>query len=176
MTTKYILDAAHSNINFSIKHMMISKVHGSFEKVYANFSYDPQNLLQSKITATIETNSISTKDAQRDTHLKSADFFDVEKYPTITFESTSLIKENGNMIAIGNLTIKDVTKEVKLLIEGPSAEMKDPWGNMKIGASAQTQINRKDFNLTWNAALETGGFLVGEDVKIELDVQFAKES
>ncbi len=174
--TKYILDPSHSSANFSIRHMMISKVKGSFDKLTGQFNYDPQNLESSHVEATIEVASINTRDAQRDTHLKSGDFFDIEKYPLISFKSSSFKKDGDNLLIAGDLTIHGVTKEVTLTVDGPSAEMKDPWGNMKIGASATTKIKRKDFGLEWNAALEAGGVLVGEDVEISLDVQFTKEN
>jgi len=174
--TKYILDPSHSSANFSIKHMMISKVKGSFDKLTGQFNYDPQNLESSHVEATIEVASINTRDAQRDTHLKSGDFFDIEKYPLISFKSSSFKKDGDNLLIAGDLTIHGVTKEVTLTVDGPSTEMKDPWGNMKIGASATTKIKRKDFGLEWNAALEAGGVLVGEDVEISLDVQFTKEN
>lgn len=176
MTTKYLLDPSHSNANFSIRHMMISKVKGSFEKLSGSFIYDPQNLAASQVEASIEVASISTHDAQRDAHLKSADFFDVEKYPSMSFKSTSFKKDGETLLITGELSIHGVTKEVSLKVDGPSAEMKDPWGNLKIGASASTKIKRKDFGLEWNAALEAGGVLVGEDVEISLDVQFVKEA
>src|SRR5690606_20241719 len=174
--TKYILDPSHSSANFSIKHMMISKVKGSFDKLTGQFNYDPQNLESSHVEATIEVASINTRDAQRDTHLKSGDFFDIEKYPLISFKSSSFKKDGDNLLIAGDLTIHGVTKGVTLTVDGPSVEMKDPWGNMKIGASATTKIKRKDFGLEWNAALEAGGVLVGEDVEISLDVQFTKEN
>ena len=123
----------------------------------------------------IEAASINTREPQRDTHLKSADFFDVEKFPTLTFKSKKVEGSNGELKVTGDLTIHGVTKEVVLDVEGPTGELKDPWGNIKIGASATTKIKRKDFGLSWNAALEAGGILVGEDVAISLDVQFAKK-
>lgn len=172
---KYVIDPSHSTASFSIKHMMIAKVHGGFEKLSGTFNYDPQSLANSKIEATIETSSINTRDNQRDTHLKSGDFFDVEKFPTITFNSSKLEKTIDGMIIEGELTIKGVTKNVKLAVEGPTSEIKDPWGNIKIGASGSTKINRKEFGLTWNAALEAGGLLVGDDVNITLEVQFVKQ-
>ena len=155
--------------------MMIAKVHGGFEKLSGSFNYDSQNPANSLVEATIETASVNTRDNQRDTHLKSADFFDIENYPTITFKSTILEKKGDGMIIEGDLTIKGTTKKITLEVEGPTAEIKDPWGNMKIGASGTTKINRKDFGLTWNAALEAGGLLVGEDVSITLEVQFVKQ-
>jgi polyisoprenoid-binding protein YceI len=170
----YNIDPSHSTASFSVKHMMIAKVHGGFEKLSGAFQYDPANLAKSSVEVTIETNSINSRDAQRDTHLRSADFFDVEKYPTITFKSTRFEGSAGDLKIVGNLTIHGVTQPVTLVVDGPTEEMKDPWGNVKIGASATTKIKRKDFGLTWNAALEAGGLLVGDDISITLDVQFVK--
>lgn len=174
--TKYELDPSHSSVSFSIRHMMISKVRGSFDKLTGTFNYDPQNLENSNVEASIEVASIDTRDAQRDTHLKSADFFDIEKYPLMTFKSTSFKQALNNLLITGELTLHGVTKEVTLTVDGPSSEMKDPWGNIKIGASATAKLKRKDFGLAWNAALEAGGVLVGEDVDISLDIQFVKQN
>lgn len=174
---KFQIDPSHSTANFSIKHMMIAKVHGGFEKMSGTLEFDAANPAASKVEATIEAASINTREPQRDAHLKSADFFDVEKFPTITFKSKSVnVAGDGELKVLGDLTIHGITKEVNLDVEGPTAEMKDPWGNIKVGVSATTKINRKDFGLTWNAALETGGILVGDDVTIALDVQFVKQA
>lgn len=170
----YNIDPSHSSANFSIKHMMIAKVHGGFEKLSGKFQYDAANLANSSVDVTIEAASINTREVQRDAHLKSADFFDVEKYPTITFKSTRFEKVGGDLKIVGDLTIHGVTNTVTLEVDGPTEELKDPWGNAKVGASATTKIKRKDFGLTWNAALEAGGLLVGDDVSISIDVQFVK--
>lgn len=176
MTTQYQLDPAHSTASFSIKHMMIAKVHGGFEKLSGSLTYDPQDPSKSSVEARIESASINTREGQRDAHLKSPDFFDVEKFPVILFKSTQIKKSaDGGLQVMGDLTIRDVTKSITLEVEGPSAEIKDPWGNVKIGASGTTKIKRKDFGLNWNAALEAGGFLVGDDVNITLEVQFVKQ-
>jgi len=174
MSNTYQIDPSHSSANFSIKHMMIAKVHGGFEKMSGTFVYDPSNLGNSNVHVTIDVASINTREAQRDAHLKSADFFDVEKYSSITFKSTLFDKNGSDLKILGDLTIHGVTRSVTLDVEGPSEELKDPWGNAKIGASAATKISRKDFGLTWNAALEAGGLLVGDDVTISIDVQFVK--
>jgi polyisoprenoid-binding protein YceI len=171
----YQIDPSHSTANFSIKHMMIAKVHGGFEKMSGTLTYDAANPSKSSVQVAIETGSINTRESQRDAHLRSPDFFDVEKYPTITFKSTRVEGSGGELKVVGDLTIHGVTQQVTLDVEGPSDEMKDPWGNTKIGASGTTKIKRKDFGLTWNAALEAGGFLVGDDVTINLDVQFVKQ-
>lgn len=175
MSTTWQIDTAHSSANFSIKHMMIAKVHGGFEKLSGTLHYDASEVTKSYVEASIDAASINTREAQRDGHLKSADFFDVEKYPTIDFKSKRVEKDGDDLKVTGDLTIRGVTKEIVLDVEGPSAEMKDPYGNIKIGISATTKIKRKDFGLTWNAALEAGGVLVGDDVTISLDVQFAKK-
>ena len=169
------IDPAHSSVSFSIKHMMIAKVHGAFDKVSGTLQYDASDVSKSSVEATIETASINTREAQRDTHLKSADFFDVEKYPSITFKSKKIEGSGEEFKVTGDLSIHGVTKEVVIAVEGPSSEMKDAWGNTKIGISGQTKIKRKDFGLNWNAALEAGGVLVGDDVNITLEIQFAKQ-
>lgn len=174
-TTTWNIDPTHSSVSFSIKHMMIAKVHGAFEKVSGVLLYDTSDVTKSSIEASIEAASVNTREAQRDTHLKSADFFDVEKFPTLTFRSKKIAKDGDDLKVTGDLTIRDVTKEVTLDVEGPTPEIKDPYGNIKIGISATTKIKRKDFGLSWNAALEAGGVLVGDDVQITLDIQFAKK-
>lgn len=176
--TTYLLDPAHSTIGFSVKHMMIAKVHGAFEKVTGKFIYDKSKPENSLAEALIDTGSISTREPQRDTHLRSPDFFDVENYPTISFKSHSIKDsvEEGELKMVGELTIKGVTKMITLNVESPSVELKDPFGNVKVGVSASTKIKRKEFGLTWNAALETGGVLVGDDVNITLDLQFVKQN
>ncbi|HVO64391.1 MAG TPA: YceI family protein [Terriglobales bacterium] len=174
ITTWYI-DPVHSVAEFKMKHMMISNVKGQFTGVKGTLSLDSSDLLNSKVEATIDAASINTRDPQRDTHLKSADFFDVEKFPTLSFNSTHLTQTRGGELAVdGDLTIHGITRKVTFEVEGPTPPAKDPWGNTRIGLSATTKINRKDFGLTWNAALETGGILVGDEVTITLDVQFVK--
>jgi len=174
-TTTWKIDPAHSAAEFKVKHMMISNVKGTFqglEGVLGENSVDPAS---STIQATIDIGTLSTGDPQRDAHLKSVDFFDLEKFPTMTFKSTSVKpKGEGEYSVTGNLTLHGVTRSVTFAVEGPSAPNQDPWGNTRIGLSATSKINRKDFGLTWNAALETGGILVGEDVAITLDIQFIK--
>jgi polyisoprenoid-binding protein YceI len=156
--------------------MMIAKVHGGFEKLSGKFVYDSADLSKSSVDVTVDATTINTREAQRDTHLRSADFFDVEKYPTIRFQSKRFEGAPGELKIHGDLTIHGVTRPVILDVEGPSEEMKDPWGNTKIGVSGSTKIKRKDFGLTWNAALEAGGLLVGDDVAITLDVQLVKQA
>jgi polyisoprenoid-binding protein YceI len=155
--------------------MMISNVKGQFTAVSGVLSLNEADIAKSRIEASIEAASLNTRDAQRDAHLKSADFFDVEKFPTLTFKSAQVTRKSEEELSVkGNLTIHGVTREVVFNVEGPTAPGKDPWGNTRIGLSATTKINRKDYGLTWNAALETGGILVGDEVTITLDVQFLK--
>ena len=169
------IDPVHSVAEFKVKHMMISNVKGQFTGVQGTLSLDETDLTNSRVQATIDAASINTRDAQRDAHLKSPDFFEVEKFPTLSFKSNRVIRvEDGNLGVAGALTIHGVTRHVVFAVEGPTAPAKDPWGNVRVGLSATTKINRKDFGLTWNAALETGGILVGDDVTITLDVQFVK--
>jgi polyisoprenoid-binding protein YceI len=169
------IDPAHSSAEFKVKHMMISNVKGSFSGLSGTLSEDATNPSQSAIEASVDVATVSTGDAQRDGHLKSADFFDVEKFPAMTFNSTKVEpKGKGEYEVTGDLTLHGVTKPVTFAVEGPSAPGKDPWGNTRIGLSATTKINRMDFGLAWNSALETGGVLVGEDVAITLEVQFIK--
>lgn len=173
--TTWQIDTSHSSANFSIKHMMIAKVHGGFEKLSGTLQLDSADITKSSIQASIEAASINTREAQRDAHLKSADFFDVEKYPTLDFKSTKIDKDGDDLKVTGQLTIHGVSKEVVFQAEGPTEEVKDPYGNIKIGISATAKIKRKDFGLGWNAALEAGGVLVGDEVSLSLDVQFARK-
>jgi polyisoprenoid-binding protein YceI len=155
--------------------MMIAKVHGGFEKITGTLQYDPSDISKSNIEVTIDAASINTREPARDQHLKSADFFDVENYKTLTFKSVRVDQAGDDLKVVGDLTIHGVTNRITLDVEKPSEEMKDPWGNIKIGASGRTKISRKDYGLTWNAALEAGGFLVGDDISITLDIQFVKQ-
>jgi polyisoprenoid-binding protein YceI len=174
-TTTWNIDPVHSVAEFKVKHMMISNVKGQFPKVSGKLTLDESDVTKSKVETSIETASIETRDPQRDGHLKSPDFFHVEKFPTMTFKSTGIkVVRDGELTVEGDLTIRDTTRKVVFTVEGPTPPTKDPWGNTRLAVSATTKINRKDFGLTWNAALETGGILVGEEVTITLDVQFVK--
>jgi len=174
-TTTWNLDPAHTVAEFKVKHMMIANVKGHFSKVSGVLIRDESNPANDRVEATIEAASIETRNEQRDGHLKSADFFDVEKFPTLHFKSTGIsVVGDGELSVEGDLTIRGVTRKVRFAVEGPTPPAKDPWGSTRIGVSASTKINRKDFGLTWNAALETGGILVGDDVTITLDAQFVK--
>lgn len=165
----YVLDPAHSEVGFTVRHMMISKVKGSF-KVFEGTIVAPENPLEATVTAKVDAASLSTNDETRDQHLRSADFFDVERYPTLEFVSTGVREGDGVFLVDGDLTIKGVTKPVTFEVEFGGFGQ-DPWGNYKAGATATATIDREDFGLTWNAALETGGVLVGKDVTITLDLQ-----
>jgi polyisoprenoid-binding protein YceI len=167
----YAIDPTHSSVHFSVRHLMVSNVRGEFTKVSGTIQFDPQNPAASTVQASIDATSINTRDDQRDGHLKSADFLDVEKFPTIAFKSTKIEARGDGGKITGDLTIHGVTRPITLTVEGPSQEIKDPWGNQRIGASATAKLSRKDFGLTWNAALETGGVMVGDEVKITLDLE-----
>ncbi|MGH9524346.1 MAG: YceI family protein [Terriglobales bacterium] len=174
-TSTWNIDPVHSVAEFKVKHMMISNVKGQFTGVSGKLSLDEANVTDSRIEATIDAASINTREPDRDKHLKSPDFFDVEKFPTLLFQSTRITRKGEGELAVeGELTIHGVARKVVFEVEGPTAPGKDPWGNTRIGLSATTKINRKDYGLTWNAALETGGILVGDEVTITLDVQFVK--
>ena len=172
----YQIDSAHSSAQFTVRHMMISNVRGEFTKLSGSIAYDPADPANSSVEATIEAASINTRDPQRDAHLKSADFFDVERFPALAFRATEIGVRDGEGKVKGDLTIHGVTREAVLHVEGPTPEAKDPWGNLRIGATATAKINRKDFGLTWNAALEAGGVLVGEEVKITIDLEAIRQS
>ena len=173
--TVYQIDSAHSSAQFSIRHLMISNVRGEFTKLAGTITYDPAQPTNSALEASVDVSSVNTRDAQRDTHLKSADFFDVEKYPTIAFRGKQIAGGDGEWKVKGDLTMHGVTREVTLDVEGPTPETKDPWGKMRIGATAHTKVNRKDFGLVWNVALEAGGVMVGEEVKITLDIEAVRQ-
>lgn len=155
--------------------MMISNVRGGFSGVTGTIVYDREKPEQSSVEAAIDASTISTQEAQRDAHLRSADFLHIEQYPVITFKSTKVTSAgDGELKVTGDLTIHGVTKQVVLNVEGPTAEGRDPFGNTRTGVSAATKIKRSDFGLTWNAALETGGILVGDDLRIELEVSMIR--
>lgn len=174
--TTWNLDPSHSNAQFSVRHMMISNVKGEFTKVTGQVRFDPARPETLSAEAAIDVSTINTREPDRDTHLKSPDFFNVEEYPAITFKSKRAEKGAHGLKLAGDLTIHGVTREVTLDVEGPTSPTKDPWGNTRVGASATTKINRKDFGLTWNQALEAGGVLVGEEIKITLDVELLAQT
>ncbi|HYP08341.1 MAG TPA: YceI family protein [Bryobacteraceae bacterium] len=173
--TTWSLDPAHSVAEFKVKHMMISNVKGQFTGIAGVLTLDESDVSRSQVSAEIDVSTINTREAQRDAHLKSADFFDVEQFPTMSFRSTQVKRTGDDELAVtGYLTIHGVTRHVSFQVEGPTGATRDPWGNTRIGVSATTRINRKEFGLGWNTALETGGILVGEDVTITLDLEFIK--
>jgi polyisoprenoid-binding protein YceI len=171
----YQIDPTHSGAHFSVRHMMISNVRGEFTKVSGKILWDSENPANSSIEAIIDAGSINTRDPQRDGHLKSPDFLDVEKYPEIKFQGTQVQATEGGLEVTGDLTLHGATRSVVLEVEGPTHETKDPWGNVRIGASATTKIDRRDFGLTWNSALETGGVLVGDQVKISIELEGVRQ-
>jgi polyisoprenoid-binding protein YceI len=171
-TTKWAVDPTHSELTFKVKHLMITNVKGEFRSFEAVI--DGEDFTQSKVTATINSNSIFTNNEDRDNHLKSADFFDAENFPALTFSSTRMTSKGGDDYLLeGDLTIKGITQPIELSVEF-GGKNKDPWGNEKIGFSVNGKINRKDWGLNWNATLETGGLLVSDEVKIQAEIQFVK--
>jgi len=175
-TVTYVIDPIHSTVGFKVRHLMVSNVRGEFSGVAGTVAFDAEDSANSKVEAAIDATTIQTRDNQRDQHLKSADFLDVEKFPKITFISKKVVPiGDGEWRVVGDLTIHGVTKEVDLDVEGPTPEVKDPWGNIKIGATATTKVNRKDFELVWNVALEAGGVLVGDEVAIQLELEMTRQ-
>lgn len=175
MKNTYQIDSAHSGVHFSVRHLMVANVRGTFTGVSGTVLYDPDKPAETTIEATVDINTVNTHDEKRDGHLKSPDFFDVAKYPLMTFKSKRV--ESGTATeqkVTGDLTIHGVTREVTLTVDEVSGEAKDPWGNTKIGATVKGKVKRSDFGLTWNAPLETGGVLVGDDVKMEFELELLK--
>jgi len=169
------IDPDHSQVGFKVRHLMVSNVKGTFEKYTGSVDLNDKDITKSKVTVTIETPSIATGVQKRDEHLKSADFFDVGSYPTMTFVSKKVAKAaKGALKVTGDLTLHGVTKEVVLNVEPISKESKDPWGNTRRGTAATARIDRKDFGLTWNKGLETGGVLVGDEITISLEIEMIK--
>ena len=172
----YQIDPVHSAAHFSVRHLMVSNVRGEFTKLSGSLAYDASNPANSSLEARLEVASINTRDEQRDAHLKSPDFFDAEKFPALTFRSKQVTKDGDGWQVKGDLTIHGVTREVTLAVEGPTPEVKDPWGGYRIGATAETKIHRKDFGLIWNMALEAGGVVVGDEVKITIDLEAMRQA
>ena len=170
------IDPVHTTVGFTVRHMMISNVRGQFTKVAGTITAKDSDPGSVKVKATIDTSSIDTRSADRDADLKSANFLDVAKYPTMTFKSKKIEPAGtGRWKMVGDLTLHGVTKEVTLEVEGPTAPIKDPYGNTRAGGSATTKINRKDFGLAWNKALEAGGAVVGDEVTVSIDVEAVKK-
>jgi len=171
----YTIEPAHSSAHFKVRHLMIANVRGEFSKVSGTVRADPSNPAASSITAEIDVNSINTREPDRDKHLKSADFFDAANYPTIKFQSRKIEPDGPEGYTVtGDLTIRGVTREVVLNVTGPTPEIKDPWGYTRRGAEAVAKISRKDFGVAYNAVLETGGVMVGDEVEISLEVELVK--
>ncbi len=174
-TATWSLDPAHSSVQFKVRHMGIAWVRGEFRILNGALNWNEDKPGESAIEADIDPSSVNSSEPGRDQHLRSADFFDVEHYPVVHFQSTRISRLSGDLWSVdGVLTVRDVSKSVELLVVDVSSPTPDPWGNLRIAASASARINRKDFGLTWNTALETGGFLVGDEVQIGIDVQFIR--
>jgi polyisoprenoid-binding protein YceI len=170
------IDPAHSSAQFSVRHMAISTVRGAFSKVTGSVVFDDKDVSKSTVEVTIDANSVDTRVPDRDNDLRSEKFFDVVHYPSITFKSKRVEQvAPGKLKVTGDLTIRGTTKEVVLDVEGPTAPMKDPWGNTRNAATATTKINRQDFGVKWNATLDNGGVVVGDDVSIIIDVELVKK-
>jgi len=170
------IDQDHSSVGFKVRHMMVSNVKGDFAKFSGKVDFDNADVSKSKVSVSIDTASVETGVGKRDDHLKSADFLDVAKYPTMTFVSKKVTKAGKDKLKLdGYLTLHGITREVVLDVEGYSGVSKDPWGNLRRGVTASTHISRKDFGLVWNAALETGGVAVADDVLINLEIEMVKK-
>ncbi len=170
------IDSAHSAAQFAVRHMMVSTVRGDFGQIKGSARFDPKVPSKGSIEATVEVASINTRQPKRDAHLKSADFFDVEKFPVMTFKSTRIEPAGaGRLRLIGQLTMRGVTKEVAFDVEGPSGEIKDAQGGGRVGASATAKISRKEFGMTWNRAIEAGGVAVGDEVSVTIDLELIRK-
>ncbi len=173
-SAEYSIDPNHSSAQFTVRHLVISNVKGAFSKVTGTINYDPSNLASSSVDATIDVSTVDTRQSMRDADLRSDHFFDVAKYPTITFKSTQFYREGNQIKVKGDLTMHGVTKQVVLDVDGPSAEVKDPWGNQRIGASISTKINRHDWGLNYNKMVEAGA-VVGDEITINIDLEATKK-
>jgi len=175
-TTTWQIDPAHTAASFAVKHLMISTVRGEFKGVTGTVNWDDQDITKSTVDVTIDAKTVDTSEPQRDKDLKSDKFFDVEKYPTITFKSKKVEQVSvGKLKVTGDLTIHGITKEAVLDVEGPSASVKDPWGNTRAAISATTKVNRQDYGVKWNANIDGGGVVVGDDVNITIDMEMIKK-
>ena len=174
-TSTWNIDPAHSTAQFTVRHLAISNVTGNFTKVTGSVVLNEKDIAQSQISASIDVSSVDTRVEARNKDLKSPNFFDVEKYPTIEFKSKRIVSGGGKLQVIGDLTIHGTTREVTLDVDGPSPELSDPWGNSRRGFSATATINRRDFNLTYNNLLKTGEAVVGDNVKIQIDAEMVKK-
>ena len=174
-TSNWNIDPAHSTAQFTVRHLGVSNVSGNFTKVSGSVVLDEKDITKSQVNASIDVSSVDTRVEMRDKDLKSANFFEVEKYPTMEFKSKSIRKNGDKLQVVGDLTIHGTTHEVTLDSDGPSPEVGDPWGNTRRGFSATTSINRKDFSLTYNNALKTGEAVIGDTVKIQIDAELVKK-
>jgi polyisoprenoid-binding protein YceI len=175
--TEWQIDPAHSAAHFSVRHLMISNVRGEFGKVSGNAVLGPADLTRSTVEVSVETATIDTREPQRDEHLRSADFFDVANYPAMTFRSKQITAAGADRFKVtGDLTIRGVTRGVTFDVEGPAPVIKDPWGNVRTGATATAKINRKDFGLVWNALIEGGGVMVGDEVSITFEGELVQKT
>jgi polyisoprenoid-binding protein YceI len=174
-TSTWNIDPAHSTAQFTVRHLGISNVTGNFTKVTGSVVLNEKDIAQSQVSASIDVSSVDTRVEARNKDLKSPNFFDVEKYPTIEFKSKRIVSSGGKLQVIGDLTIHGTTREVTLDVDGPTPELADPWGNSRRGISATTTINRKDFNLIYNNLLKTGEAVVGDNVKIQIDAEMVKK-
>ncbi|HSU38089.1 MAG TPA: YceI family protein [Polyangiaceae bacterium] len=171
----FAIDASHSHVGFAVRHMMVSNVRGEFTKLSGTVSYDPTAPEATRVDVKIDVASLNTREEKRDAHLRSGDFFDAEHFPHITFVSKSARRRDDGLEVVGDLTIHGTAREVKLAVDDITAEHTDPWGGKRIGASARTKIRRSDFGMRWNAALEAGGVLVGDEISIELEVELIRQ-
>jgi polyisoprenoid-binding protein YceI len=176
MAATYQLDADHSSIQFKIRHLTVSNVTGTFNKFKGTAAVEGEDLATLKVEVAIDAASVDTGHEKRDEHLRNADFLDVAKYPTISFVSKKVIKgDPGKLKVIGDLTLHGVTREITVDLEGPTPEVKDPWGNFRRGATGTAKIDRRDFGITWNKALDTGGLVVGNEVGIQVDIEWVRK-
>ncbi len=172
----YQIDPDHSSFQFKVRHMTVSNVTGEFKKVRGVVSIDGNDLTGLKVEVILDAASVNTDNAKRDDHLRTEDFFDVAKYPTITFVSKKVTKVDENRLkVVGDLTIRGVTREVSVDVDGPSPEVKDPYGNIRRGATGTLKINRKDFGMMWHKTLDNGGLVVGDDVNISVEVELVRK-
>jgi polyisoprenoid-binding protein YceI len=173
----YDIDSSHSSATFKVRHLMVSNVRGELGRITGQVLIDESDLARSSVEATIDATAINTRDEKRDAHLRSPDFFDVQTHPTITFKSSRVqAGKGGHLLVTGALTMRGITREVTLDVEPLSPEVRDPWGNDKRGVSATTRINRKDFDISWNAALDGGGLVVGDEVSVTLEVELGRKA
>ena len=174
-TSTWTIDPKHSTAQFTVRHLAISNVSGNFTNVTGTIDLNEKDITQSQVSAVIDVSSVDTRVSDRDRDLRSPNFFDVEKYPTIEFKSKRIVNSGGKLQVIGDLTMHGTTREVTLDVDGPTPELNDPWGNVRRGFSASTTLNRKDFGLTYNHALKTGEAVVGDNVKIQIDLELIKK-